>query len=69
MTDYTSAQTALEAAIGGDLVEEYEIRKDGRRVKRGTVESQVKTAALLEGLVNRRANGMFRVAKLQEPTD
>lgn len=69
MTDYTNAQTALEAAIGGDLVEEYEIRKDGQRVKRGTVKSQLEAATLLEGLIHRRANGMFRVAKLQEPTD
>ena len=69
MTDYSTAQSALNSALNNDVVEEYEITKDGRRVKRGSVESQIKAATLLEALVHRLSNGMFKVAKLQEPTD
>lgn len=69
MTDYSTAQTALNTAINEDLVEEYEIRKDGRRVKRGSVKSQIEASVMLEGLVARRSGGMFRVAKMQEPSD
>lgn len=69
MTDYSNAQSALNSALTNDVVEEYEISKDGRRVKRGSLKSQIEAATLLEGLVNRRSNGMFRVAKMQEPTD
>jgi len=69
MTDYTSAKTNLETAIGNGLVEEYEVSKDKRRVRRGSVASQIDALARLEGLAARRSGGMFRVAKMQEPTD
>jgi len=69
MTDYTTAKTALETAIGGGLVEEYEVSNDRRRVKRGSAESQISALARLEGLIARRSGGFIRVAKMQEPTD
>lgn len=69
MTDYTSALSALETTISTDMVEEYEVKKDGFRTKRGSILNQIKAATLLEGLAHRRANGIFTVAKLQEPTD
>jgi len=69
MADYTNAQTALDAAISNDLIEEYEISNDKRRVKRGSVKSQIETMARLNGLVSRQSGGMFRLGKLQEPSD
>ncbi|MEQ8636902.1 hypothetical protein [Gimesia maris] len=69
MADYTTPQTAIEAALNNGLVEEYEARNDSVRVKRGTAASQIDALARLEGLAARRSGGMFRVAKMQEPTD
>lgn len=70
MANYTNAQSALNSAISSDLVEEYEVGNGKRRVKRGSVKSQLAAAAMLDGLVARRAAGSpFRLAKLQEPND
>lgn len=71
MTDYSAASSnandALETAADG-LIEEYEIRSNGRRVKRGRVHDQVQSAAILEGLAVRRARGgIFNVAKVKNP--
>jgi hypothetical protein len=70
MTDYSTAAAnaadALNDAADG-LVEEYEIRTNGRRVKRGRVQDQVQAAALLEGLAARRASGLFFLAKPKNP--
>ena len=71
MADYSTASDnagdALETAAEG-LVEEYEIRTNGRRVKRGRVIDQVQAAAMLEGLAARRSrNALFNVAKFKSP--
>lgn len=70
MTDYSTAssnaQDALENAADG-LIEEYEIRSNGRRVKRGRAADQVKAALLLEGMAARRAGGIFHLAKPKNP--
>jgi len=71
MADYSTASDnandALENAADG-LIEEYEIRANGRRVKRGRVEDQVKSAALLEGLAARRGGvAICRLAKFKKP--
>ena len=66
MADYSeaseNANDALTSAAEG-LIEEYEIRSNGRRVKRGRVEDQVKSAAILEGLAARR--GGVAIEELQ----
>ena len=69
MADYSTAADAAAEALSEGPVEEYEIRNNGRRVRRGDPLRQVQAAAMLEGLAARRANGIFRVAKLAEPTD
>ena len=70
MSDYSTASSnaddALDNAADG-FVEEYEISSRGRRVKRGRLPDQVKTAALLEGLAARRSGGLFRLAKPRNP--
>lgn len=71
MADYSTASTnatdALNDAADG-LVEEYEIRTNGRRVKRGRIPDQIQATALLEGLAARRAGGgIFRLAKPKNP--
>ncbi|WP_417850168.1 hypothetical protein [Thalassoglobus sp.] len=69
MSDY---QTAANAAIdhlaenAGGIVEEY-TTEDGRSVRRGKASEQIDAALKLEGIANRRRNGLFRVAKMQEP--
>jgi hypothetical protein len=58
MADYsTASQNAADALVDSadGLVEEYEIRTNGRRVKRGRLQDQIQAAALLEGLAARRA--------------
>jgi hypothetical protein len=70
MTDYSTAATnasdALEDVAEG-LIEEYEIRSNGRRVKRGRVIDQIKAAALLDGLASRQSHGLFRLARFKDP--
>ena len=71
MTDYSdaadNAADALTNAADG-LIEEYEIRTTGRRVKRGSVVEQVKAAALLQGLSTRQAAGAIcRLGKFSNP--
>jgi len=70
MADYSTAASnaadALDSASEG-LIEEYEIRATGRRVKRGKPEDQVKAAILLEGLAARRSQGLHRLAKPRSP--
>lgn len=69
MADYTTAesnaQDALEDATGAGMVEEYQV--GNRRVRRGRLIDQVKTAAMLEGLAARRSSGLFRLAKPRDP--
>ena len=67
MADYSTASSnagdALETAADG-LIEEYEIRTNGRRVKRGRVIDQVQAAAMLEGLAARRSGSkLFTLAR------
>jgi len=70
MANYTNAQTALDSAMANDLVEEYEIGNGKRKVKRGSVLTQVNALARLEGMASRRSSGsMLRLAKLQEPSE
>ena len=70
MTDYSTAASnaadAIDSASDG-LIEEYEIRSNGRRVKRGKAEDQVKAAVMLEGLAARRSGGIFSLAKMKNP--
>ena len=71
MADYSTAASAAESALDDaseGLIEEYEIRTNGRRVKRGRIPDQVKSMALLEGLAARRsAGGLFRLAAPKNP--
>lgn len=71
MADYSTASQAaidaLNSAADGGLVEEYEVGANSSRVKRGRPVDQVKAALLLEGMANRRANGMTRLAKFRTP--
>jgi hypothetical protein len=70
MADYSTAagndSDALNDASEG-LIEEYEIRTNGRRVKRGRIPDQVQAAALLEGLAARRSGGIFSVSRMRNP--
>lgn len=65
-TAAASALEALETSADGGLVEEYEITRHGKRVKRGSAESQVKAAVLLNALAARQTGGLCRLAKLRE---
>jgi hypothetical protein len=70
MADFSTAAGNAEDALidaAEGLVEEYEIRTNGRRVRRGRVQDQVQAAVLLEGLAARRAGGLFRLAKPKNP--
>lgn len=72
MADYSDASSnasdALTSASDG-LIEEYEIRSNGRRVRRGKAVDQLKAAVLLEGLAARRGGkGIFTLAKPVNPT-
>lgn len=70
MADYSTASTNASDALADSsegLVEEYEIRTNGRRVKRGRLIDQVQAAAMLEGLAARRAGSLFTVAKMKNP--
>jgi hypothetical protein len=70
MADYSTAagnaSDALNDASEG-LIEEYEIRTNGWRVKRGRIPDQVQAAALLEGLAARRSGGIFSVSRMRNP--
>lgn len=70
MSDYStasqSAQEQLESSSDG-MIEEYEIRSNGRRVKRGRLQDQVQAAALLEGLAARRHGKLFHLARFGTP--
>jgi hypothetical protein len=70
MTDYSdAASNALDALTDASegMVEEYEIRSNGRRVKRGRVKDQVEAAVLLQALAARQSGGLFRLAKPKAP--
>lgn len=68
MADYTAAaNAALTDLLTGIPVEEYEVTKLGRRVRRGKPEEQVRAAILLDALAARSANGIFRLAKFRNP--
>ena len=67
MADFsTAAQNALDALENSSegMVEEYEIRPNGRRVKYGRTKDLVEAIAMLQGL-NRTS--IFRLAKFKEP--
>lgn len=71
MTDYSdaaeSAADALDNASEG-LIEEYEIKANGRRVKRGRAIDQIKAAVLLQGLAHRQSSGAIcNVGKFAKP--
>ena len=68
MADYNTAATGAADSLTGDLVEEYEISENRRRVKRGKSLDQIDAAAKLEGLAARRAGSkMFTLAKFKRP--
>jgi hypothetical protein len=70
MADYSAAASAASDAIADaaeGLIEEYEIRANGRRVKRGRIPDQIKAAALLEGLASRR--GGRAICSLSKPAN
>jgi hypothetical protein len=71
MADYSDAASnaadALDSATDG-MIEEYEIRKDGRRVRRGKATDQIQAALLLEALAARRGGkGICTLAKFKTP--
>lgn len=70
MADYSDAASNANDALttsSDGLIEEYEIRANGRRVKRGRPEDQIKAAALLEGLAARRGGrAICNVAKFKD---
>ena len=72
MADYSEAASNAEAALTDatdGMIEEYEIRSNGRRVKKGRAVDQLQAAAMLEGLAARRGGGgIFRLAKPANPT-
>ena len=67
MADYSTAAsnatTALNNSTDGGFVEEYEVKDDGRRVRRGSLLDQVKAAAMLNALSNRK---LHQLPKLRE---
>jgi hypothetical protein len=52
-----AANAALTSLTEGGLIEEYQIDKNGRRVKRGSVVDQVEAAMKLQAIANRQAKG------------
>lgn len=61
-----SALDALDASTEGGFVEEYEITRNGKRVRRGSPESQVKAALLLNAIAARQSGGLCKLAKLRD---
>lgn len=55
----------LSSATEGGLVEEYQIGRGIRRVKRGPVVEQVKAMLMLDAIASRQSSGLFRKAKLR----
>jgi hypothetical protein len=70
MTDYSEAAANAEESLlssSDAMIEEYEIRSNARRVKRGKLLDQVQTANRLEAFAARRASGLFRLGKPRNP--
>ena len=70
MADYSTAASSAADALNDaseGLIEEYEIRANGRRVKRGKATDQIEAALMLEALAARRSSGLFRLAKPRSP--
>lgn len=65
-TAAANALDALDASTEGGFVEEYEVTRQGKRVKRGTAKAQVEAAILLNALAARQSGGLCRLAKLRE---
>lgn len=59
------ALTALENSTDGGFVEEYEITRHGKRVKRGSAKSQVEAALILNALSARQSGGLCKLAKFR----
>lgn len=60
-----SAVNSIASSASGGFVEEYRLGPQGRMVRRGKPTEQVDAAIKLEAVANRRASGMFRLAKLR----
>lgn len=73
MSDLSTASTsiidALANSAGGGMVEEYEVGRGRRRVKRGKVTEQVDAALKLSAIVARQSSGLFGKAKLRSERD
>lgn len=69
MADFSDAADAAAEGLAEGLIEDYEVRNNGRRVRRGDPLRQVQAAAMLEGLAARRAGSIFKLAKFTEPRD
>lgn len=70
MADYSeAADNALNALTTSSdgLIEEYEIRKDGRRVKRGKLSDQMELINKMQGMAARQSKGIFSLAKPKNP--
>ena len=69
MSDLATAATnivgALVESTGGGFVEEYEVRRGGRRVKRGSPVEQVDAALKLQAIAARQSSGLFGKVKLR----
>ncbi len=60
-----SALTSLESSADGGMVEEYEVTRHGKRVKRGSAKSQIEAAVMLNALASRQSSGLCKLAKLR----
>lgn len=71
MADYSdAAENALEALADNidGMVEEYEIRNNGRRVRKGRLKDQFDVLMKLQAMVARQSGGgIFRLAKPRNP--
>ena len=67
--NYSGASAAAAAALSdtasAGFPEEYDVRPNGKRVRRGNAINQIQAAVLLEAMADRRESGSpFRVAKM-----
>ncbi|HSG73529.1 MAG TPA: hypothetical protein VLA12_24165 [Planctomycetaceae bacterium] len=64
MSISSAATEALAALASGGPVEEYEIGRGKRRVKRGNPVDQVDAALKLSAIANRQSGGLYQKAVL-----
>lgn len=65
----SNALTGLTDAASGGLVEEYQVGKGTKRVRRGTIRDQVDAVLKLQKHANRAANGMCARGRIRGDRD